>query len=119
MNADSKWSVPFLVAAFDAGPGAVAQGEPVGCRVVEVNPGLEWDIVPNVTSGAPKATQASWQVTQLQDVGFTTGIPATTSKSPVTYSAPGDAGPAVRVTVPSPLPSGTVIQVRATRASAS
>lgn len=118
MNADSKWSTPFLVAAFLA-LGATPDGEFVGCRVVEIVPGAEWDIIPTQGSGAGIFSRCSWQVTNYAPVGSTAAVTFGVSTSPTTYSAPGDLGPAVRVTAAGAIPSGSVVQVRATRASAS
>lgn len=117
MNADSKWSVPFLVASFLA-LGATPDGEFVGCRVVETVPSSEWDVIPTQGCGAGVFSRCSWSVTNYAPVGGTAAVTFGVSTSPVTYSAPGDLGPAVRITAAGPLPSGSVIQVRATRASA-
>lgn len=118
---DSKWSNPFLVVSFLA-LGAAIDGEAVGCRVVEITPGQEWDIVPVVNAGTPPFSRAMFEATTYG--GSAPNAPTfARAISPVTYSAPGDQGPALRLTsfvagVPAPLPSGTVVQVRASRCSA-
>ncbi len=120
---NSKWSAPNFAVCFQTGAGAPVEGQAVNCRVVEIAVQQTWDIVPGVNAQTGPFSEMSLQGAVNASPGG--GIPASLGfeTSPVTYSGPGDLGPALRVNAyiagtPGPLPPGTTVNFRALRNSA-